>query len=103
VRHALAAPHRYGAHDTGSTIKQVPPPLQVRAAVAVDPVQVAAAHVVAPEYFRHAPEPSQVPSSPHVIMPSSEHCPSGSTPAGTLMHSPSLPAIAHDLHVPVHA
>src|SRR6185436_1039709 len=74
-----------------------------RAAVAVDPVQVAAAHVVAPEYFRHAPEPSHVPSSPHVIMPSSEHCPSGSTPPGTLMHSPSLPAIAHDLHVPAHA
>src|SRR4029079_12995632 len=69
----------------------------------VAPVQVAAAQVVAPEYFPHAPEPSQVPSSPHVIMPSSEHCPSGSTPAGTLMHSPSLPVIAHDLQAPAHA
>ena len=75
----------------------------MRDGVAVDPAQVAAAQVVAPEYFRHAPAPSQVPSSPHVIAVSSEHCPSGSVPLGTSMHSPSLPAIAHDLQVPAHA
>src|SRR4029079_15843071 len=84
-------------------IRQTPAPLQVRAGVAVDPAQVAAAHVVAPEYGRQAPAPSQVPSPPQVIAPSSVHCESGSEPLGTSMHSPSLPAIAHDLHVPAHA
>jgi hypothetical protein len=77
--------------------------LQVRAGVAVDPVHVGAAQVVAPEYGRQAPAPSHVPSLPQVVAPSSVHCDSGSAPLGTSMHSPSLPAIAHDLHVPAHA
>ena len=36
-------------------------------------------------------------------MPWSSHWPSGSWLSGTLRHVPSLPAIAHDLQVPVHA
>jgi hypothetical protein len=43
--------------------------LQVRAAIDVDPLHVAGAHVVAPEYWRQAPAPSQVPSPPQVIAP----------------------------------
>jgi hypothetical protein len=102
VRHALAVPHRYGAHDTGSAIRQVPAPLQVRAGVAIEPVHIAGAHVVAPPYGRHAPAPSQVPSLPQVMAPSSAHWLSGSVPLAALMHWPSLPAIAHDLQVPEH-
>ena len=86
VRHAPAVPHRYGAHETGSAIRQVPAPLQVRVGVAVEPVHVAAAHIVAPEWLRHAPAPSQVPSLPQVIAPSSEHWFSGSVPLAALMH-----------------
>jgi hypothetical protein len=77
--------------------------LQVRAGVAIDPLHAAGAQVVAPEYWRQAPAPSQVPSLPQVIAPSSPHWPSGSLPAGASMHSPSLPVIAHDLQVPAHA
>jgi len=81
----------------------VPAPLQVRTGVAIDPLQAAGAHVVPPEYLRHAPAPSQVPSAPQVIAPSSSHWPRGSEPLGASMHWPSLPPIAHDLHVPAHA
>jgi hypothetical protein len=49
VRHAPFEPHTYGAHETGSPIRQVPAPLQVRAGVAIEPVHVAVAQVVAPE------------------------------------------------------
>jgi hypothetical protein len=103
VRHAPSPPHEYGAHETGSAVRQTPAPLQVRAGVAVDPVHAPAAQAVAPEYCRHAPAPSHIPSLPQVIAPWSAHCASGSLPLGTSMHSPSLPAIAHDLHVPAHA
>jgi hypothetical protein len=103
VRQAPPPPHRYGAHETGSAIRQVPAPLQVRAGVAVDSLHAAGAQVVAPEYERQAPAPSQVPSLPQVIAPSSAHWFSGSVPLAASMHCPSLPAIAHDLQVPAQA
>ena len=86
VRHAPAVPHRYGAHGTGNAIRQMPAPLHVRVGVAVEPLHIAAAHIVAPEWLRHAPAPSQVPSLPHVTAPSSEHWFSGSVPLAALMH-----------------
>ena len=103
VRQAPLAPHAYGLHDTGSPIRHTPAPLQVRVGVAIAPVHTAGAHTVAPAWKRHAPAPSQVPSVPQVAPPWSLHWSSGSVPLAALMHCPSLPAIAHDLQVPVHA
>jgi hypothetical protein len=36
----------YAPHDDGTTIRQVPPPLQVRAGIDVPPLQLAAPHTV---------------------------------------------------------
>ena len=76
-------------------------PLQVRADVSVEPVQLAAAHCVPAAYRRHAPAPLQKPSLPQVAMPPSVHWPRGSMPFGTFEHVPSVPATAHERHVPV--
>ena len=103
VRHDDADAQVYAPHDAGTTIKQVPPPLQVRAGIDVASLQLAAAHIVPLAYWRQAPAPSQVPSLPQLAAPSSAHWLSGSVPAGTSMHRPSLPAIAHERQVPVHA
>ena len=62
-------PHTYAPHEAPDDIWQVPVPLQVRAAVNVDPVQLAAAQVVPLAYRRHPPPPSQVPSVPQVEAP----------------------------------
>ena len=40
------APHRYGLHEVVVALWQTPAPLQVRAELAVDPVQLAPAHWV---------------------------------------------------------
>jgi hypothetical protein len=78
-------------------------PLQVRAGVNVDPVQLAATQVVPLAYRRQAPPPSQAPSVPQVEAPLSAHWPSGSAPAGTSVHVPAVPASAHDRQLPVQA
>ena len=103
VRQDDADAQVYAPHDAGTTIKQVPPPLQVRAGIDVASLQLAAAHIVPLAYWRQAPSPSQVPSLPQLAAPSSAHWLSGSVPAGTSMHRPSLPAIAHERQVPLHA
>jgi hypothetical protein len=103
VRHASPDAQVYAPHDAGTTIRQVPPPLQVRAGVDDPLLQVAAAHTVPLAYSRQAPAPSHAPSFPQLAAPSSAHWFSGSAPAGTAMHCPSLPAIAHDRQVPLHA
>jgi hypothetical protein len=47
VRHTSpAASHVYAAHDAGTTIKQLPPPLHVRAGIDMAPLQLAAPHTV---------------------------------------------------------
>jgi hypothetical protein len=96
-------PHPYGSHIDVVAAWHVPVPLQVRADVSVDPVQVAAAQVVPAAYRRHAPLPLHIPSVPQVAAVASVHWSSGSAPLGTLVHAPTVPAIAHDLHVPVQA
>jgi hypothetical protein len=53
--------------------------------------------------LRQAPEPSQLPSFPHEAAKASVHWLSGSCPAGTTLHVPSLPGSAHDWQVPVQA
>jgi hypothetical protein len=64
---------------------------------------IAATHTAPAPYLRQAPEPSQLPSVPHVATPWSAHWFSGSWPAGTTLHVPRLPACAHDWQVPPHA
>ena len=73
------------------------------ASVATPPVQLSAPQTVPDAYLRQAPAPSQVPSPPQVVAPSSLHCMRGSWPAGTFVQVPALEGSAHDLHVPVHA
>ena len=72
VLHAVV-PHTNGEQFAVDTVWQVPVPLQVRAGVAVDPVQVAATQVVPATYSRHAPAPLQVPSLPQLAAPASVH------------------------------
>jgi len=82
---------------------QVPVPLQVRAGVNVDPVQLAATQVVPLAYRRQPPPPSQVPSVPQVEAPASVHWPSGSWPAPTRVQVPAVPDRLHDRQLPVQA
>jgi hypothetical protein len=82
---------------------QVPVPLQVRAGVTVDPVHIAAAHCAPAPYRRHAPLPLHMPSVLQLATPRSLHWFSGSWPAATLVHAPTVPASAHDWQVPLHA
>jgi hypothetical protein len=51
----------------------VPAPLQVRAGVNVEPLQVAPAQDVPAAYTRQAPLPLQNPSVPQVAAPASAH------------------------------
>jgi hypothetical protein len=97
------APQVNGTQLDDVTVWQVPVPLHVRAGVAVVPEQDGATHCVPATYRRQAPAPLQVPSLPQVAAPASVHWFSGSAPAATLVHVPSVPASAHDLHVAVHA
>jgi len=46
VRHNPFVPQVYAPHDAFVTVWQVPVPLQVRAGVSVEPVQLDATHVV---------------------------------------------------------
>src|SRR5262249_11282760 len=59
-----------------------------------------ARHTVPLANSRHAPEPSQAPSVPHVVLAGAAHWLSGSWPAGTDVHVPTVPASAHDWQVP---
>jgi hypothetical protein len=101
----VAVSQRYGLQAVLVTVLQTPVPSHVRCGVCVEPVQVAAAHCVPFTQNRQAPAPSHIPSVPHVVDVVVEHCVAGvgAVPPGTLLHVPTLPAIAHDLQVPVHA
>jgi hypothetical protein len=84
---------------------QTPAPSHVRWGVSVDPVHVAAPHCVVAAQKRQAPAPLHIPSVPHVVDTVVAHCVAGvgAVPLATLLHVPTLPVIAHDLHVPVQA
>src|SRR4051794_33164384 len=75
----------------------------MRACVYISPVHACGAHVVPAAYCSHLPAPSHAPSVSQLGAPLSAHWFSGSCPAGTGEHVPSLPGTAHDWHVPVHA
>jgi hypothetical protein len=102
---AFVVSHRYGSHSELVTVLHTPAPSQVRCGVSVDPVQVPGAHCVPVAHNRHAPAPLHMPSVPHVVAAVVAHCVAGvgAVPFATLLHVPTLPAIAHDLHVPVQA
>ena len=68
VLHA-PVPHAYGSQAEVVTVWHVPVPLQLRAGVNVDPVQLAATQVVPVAYKRQAPAPLQNPSVPQVEAP----------------------------------
>jgi hypothetical protein len=99
----FVVPHTYGLHDRGVPAAHVLVASQRAAGCSAPALHESVPQVVLAAYFRHAPMPLHCPSRPQVVAPSSAHWPSGSMPSGTLRHVPSLPATAHDLHVPVQA
>jgi hypothetical protein len=101
----VVASHTYGSHSVLVTDLHTPAPSHVRCGVCVDPTQVGAAHWVVLGQKRQAPLPLQVPSVPQVVDTVVAHCVAGvgAAPIGTLLHAPTLPVSAHDLHVPVQA
>jgi len=96
----------YLPHGRDAAARQTPAPSQVRADNAVvEFMHAAAPHTVVVPYLRHAPAPSQVPSLPHVEAAAIGHweATSGALPAAIGEQVPTLPAIEHDMQVPVHA
>lgn len=81
----------------------MPVPLQVRAEVNVEPVQLAATHCVPAPYSLQPPPPLHVPSVPQVAAVWSAHWSRGSCPAGTEAQVPTEPVRLHDTHVPEQA
>ena len=96
VRQVPFVPHMKAPQLPPVTVRQVPAPSQVRAGVNMVPMHIDAAQVVPLAYDRQPPEPSQNPSVPQLADPWSVHWFSGSWPAGTLVHVPTVPASAHD-------
>jgi hypothetical protein len=99
----VVAPQAYGVHGVVVPVWQVPDPLQVRAEVAVLPVQLAIAHWVPLAYSRQPPEPLQKPSVMQLAAPASVHWFSGSWPAGTFVQVPMVLLSAHDWQLPAQA
>jgi hypothetical protein len=96
--------HVYGAHCREALGWHEPLPSQVKGAVALPPVQVAALQTVPTAYLRQPPEPLQVPSLPQPAEPWSLHVPVGSAPpAGTATQTPADPGRAQDMQVPAQA
>jgi hypothetical protein len=64
-------PQAKGAQDDASAGRHMPVPLQVRAALSMTPLQLAAPHSRPAAYCRQAPMPLQTPSLPQEVTPSS--------------------------------
>jgi hypothetical protein len=99
----VVAPQTYGLHDFSIPAAHVPVASHRPATVWAPAMHESMPQTVPTAYLRHAPAPSHAPSRPQVEAPASLHCPPGSCPSGTFLQVPSLPLIAHDLQVPVHA
>jgi hypothetical protein len=91
----------------GLPAAQVPLPLHWPRGVNVpSPEHEALPQAVPVTWKRQAPTPSHVPSRPHALFVSTAHSASGSVPALTARHRPSLApvfVVEHAWHVPVHA
>ena len=66
----------------------------------VDPLQLCGEHTVPDAYCRQAPAPSQLPSRPQLVVPSSGQSAPGSCPAGTGSHEPTCPETLHARQLP---
>lgn len=66
-------------------------------------MHIAGMQLVPETYWRQAPAPLHVPSSPQVVGPLSAHWPNGSCPAGTIEQMPCVPASPHERQTPSHA
>jgi hypothetical protein len=82
---------------------QLPAPLQVLAAVSVDPLQLAAPQPVPLGWTLHAPRPSQPPERPQVLAACAGHSPPGSMPSGIEVQVPPEPPRLHAWQVPPQA
>jgi hypothetical protein len=92
-------PQTYGEQLDVTAAGQVPDPVQLAAAVYVDPVQDAVRHDVEDDAWVQAPLPLHVPVLPQV--PFAAQPPRGSLPpAATLAQVPRLPAMLQAWHVP---
>ena len=99
----VVVPQTYGLQDLSIPAAQVPVASQRPATVCAPAMHESVPQTVPAAYLRHAPAPSHCPSRPQVAAVASLHWPSGSMPSGTFLQVPSLPATAHDLHVPAQA
>jgi hypothetical protein len=90
-------------HDVVVPATQVPVPLHIDAVCVAPPLQPAARQTVVAAHLRHAPPPSQKPSSPHVDAADAEHSPRGLVPAAALMHVPTEPTSPQVWQVPPQA
>jgi hypothetical protein len=103
-RHA-EAPHMNGVQDDCVPAWQTPAPLHVGVEVNVEPEQVAEPQVVPAAYWRHAPAPSHMPSSPQLLglaPRASVHWFKGSVLFAASVHVPIELGSAHERQVPVH-
>ena len=90
-----------GAQGTAGPATQLPAPSQDDPAVMLGPEQTPWPQRTPAGYLRQAPRPSQVPSEPQL----SGGCtpqPSSSLPSGVFEQVPSLPAMLHARHRPLH-
>ena len=75
----------------------LPVPSQVAAEVFRPITHFCGEQIVIGPYLRHCPAPSQVPSLPQLVVPSSLHLPPGSTPPlGTAVQVPVEPVRLHE-------
>jgi hypothetical protein len=98
----LPALHVNGTQDSEAPGAHVPMPSQRPPSASVDPLQIWLLQAVPGAYSRHAPAPLQNPSVPQLVMPASAHWFNGSWPAGIGVHTPRVPASAHEAQMPVH-
>jgi hypothetical protein len=101
----VAALQPYGAQMKAGAGRQRPPPSHTWAPTTAPSSQRPLPHDVPAWCLRHAPAPSHVPSSPHVIGSDAAHvfASRGFVPDGTKMHVPMAVAAEHVLHVSLQA
>jgi hypothetical protein len=85
-----APEHWYAPHDVVAPALHTPAPLQVDAAVNVALAHPAAWQTVPAIHLRHAPAPSQKPSSPQVDAADAEQSLRGFVPGSANLHVPRL-------------
>jgi hypothetical protein len=98
-----APEHWYAPHDVAAPALHTPAPLQVDAVFTVEFAQPAGTQTVPAANLRHAPAPSQKPSSPQVEAADAEHSVRGFVPGSANLHVPRLSVAAQVWQVPPQA